>query len=33
MDKDLIKSKIGYKKYEGTYVQNINRNYTYNDIK
>ena len=33
MDREEIKSKIGYKKYEGIQVQNINRNYSYNDIK
>jgi hypothetical protein len=33
MDRDEIKSKIGYKKYEGIHVTNINRNYSYNDIK
>ena len=33
MGRDEIKSKIGYKKYEGIYVKNINRNYSYNDVK
>ena len=33
MTSSQIKSKIGYKKYEGLHVQDINQNYSYNDIK